>query len=95
MSKETWWLLLGLLGQGLFMMRFVIQWLHSERQRRSVVPQSFWYFSIVGGVTLLVYSIYRKDPVFILGQVLGIGIYLRNLALIRSENVAADSSQAP
>ncbi|TCS37426.1 lipid A biosynthesis-like protein [Paucimonas lemoignei] len=94
MSTESWWLLVGLLGQGLFMMRFVIQWIHSERQRKSVVPLSFWYFSILGGLTLLVYSIYRKDPVFILGQVLGIGIYLRNLALIRSAKTSGANSEA-
>jgi lipid-A-disaccharide synthase-like uncharacterized protein len=91
MSKETWWLLVGLLGQGLFMMRFVIQWIHSERERKSVVPLSFWYFSIIGALTLLAYSIYRKDLVFILGQVLGIGIYFRNLVLIRSAKTAAGS----
>lgn len=94
MSTETWWLLVGLLGQGLFMMRFVIQWIHSERQRKSVVPLSFWYFSILGGLTLLIYSIYRKDPVFILGQVLGIGIYLRNLALIRSAKTSDAGSES-
>jgi lipid-A-disaccharide synthase-like uncharacterized protein len=94
MSTETWWLLVGLLGQGLFMMRFVIQWIHSERQRKSVVPLSFWYFSILGALTLLVYSIYRKDLVFILGQVLGIGIYLRNLALIRSSKTSAASTES-
>jgi lipid-A-disaccharide synthase-like uncharacterized protein len=85
MDRDTWWLLVGFIGQGLFMMRFVIQWLHSERARKSVVPLAFWYFSVLGGVTLLVYSVYRKDPVFISGQVLGIAIYLRNLYLIRSE----------
>ncbi len=89
MDAESWWLLTGLLGQGLFMMRFVIQWIHSERERKSVVPLSFWYFSIAGALTLLAYSIYKKDPVFILGQVLGIGIYLRNLSLIRSEKAGA------
>ncbi|RZI44075.1 hypothetical protein EGT07_01210 [Herbaspirillum sp. HC18] len=88
MERETWWLLVGFLGQGLFMMRFVIQWIQSERQRKSVVPLAFWYFSLLGGVTLLVYSIYRKDPVFIAGQLLGIGIYLRNLALIKAERLA-------
>jgi lipid-A-disaccharide synthase-like uncharacterized protein len=65
------------------MMRFVIQWLHSERQRKSVVPVAFWYFSIAGGLTLLVYSIHQRDPVFIAGQALGIFIYLRNLHLIK------------
>jgi lipid-A-disaccharide synthase-like uncharacterized protein len=83
MDKEAWWLAVGFFGQGLFMMRFVIQWLHSERQRKSVVPVAFWYFSIAGGLTLLVYSIHRRDPVFIAGQALGIFIYLRNLHLIK------------
>ena len=82
---ELWWLLVGLAGQGLFMLRFVIQWLHSERQRRSVIPESFWYFSIAGALVLLAYSVHRRDVVFIVGQVLGVAIYLRNLALIRSE----------
>jgi lipid-A-disaccharide synthase-like uncharacterized protein len=89
MERETWWLLIGFLGQALFMMRFVIQWFHSERQRKSVVPVAFWYFSVLGGVTLLVYSIYRADPVFITGQLLGIFIYLRNLYLIRAERASA------
>jgi lipid-A-disaccharide synthase-like uncharacterized protein len=89
MERETWWLLIGFLGQALFMMRFVIQWIHSERQRKSVVPVAFWYFSVLGGVTLLVYSIYREDPVFITGQLLGIFIYLRNLYLIRAERASA------
>ncbi len=84
-KNEVGWLLLGLCGQVLFMLRFVIQWLHSERQRKSVIPESFWYFSVAGALVLLVYSVHRRDPVFILGQVLGVGIYLRNLALIRNE----------
>lgn len=84
MKQETWWLLFGFLGQGMFMMRFVIQWLHSEQQKKSVVPVSFWYFSVLGGVMLLAYSLYRQDPVFAVGQILGIGIYLRNLYLIRA-----------
>ena len=83
MDKEAWWLAVGFLGQGLFMMRFVIQWLQSERQKKSVVPVAFWYFSVIGGLTLLVYSIHREDPVFIAGQILGVFIYLRNLYLIR------------
>ncbi|MEN3365934.1 MAG: hypothetical protein V7606_3208 [Burkholderiales bacterium] len=88
MEQDTWWLLVGFAGQALFMMRFVIQWIQSERLRRSVVPLAFWYFSIVGGVTLLVYSVHRKDPVFIVGQLLGIFIYVRNLWLIRAEREA-------
>lgn len=94
MKQDTVWLLVGFLGQALFMMRFVIQWLHSERLKKSVVPLAFWHFSIWGGVTLLAYSIYRKDPVFIFGQILGIGIYLRNLYLIKAERVSAEVAKS-
>lgn len=75
-------LFLGLGAQGLFFGRFVIQWIASERQRKSVVPIAFWYFSVMGGGLLLLYSILRKDPVFILGQAGGLLIYTRNLFLI-------------
>lgn len=94
MDRDTLWLLIGFLGQGLFMMRFVIQWLQSERARKSVVPVAFWYFSILGGVTLLVYSVYRKDPVFIAGQILGIFIYVRNLYLIKAARESAGMEKA-
>ncbi|MFC1514473.1 lipid-A-disaccharide synthase N-terminal domain-containing protein [Candidatus Omnitrophota bacterium] len=79
---ETAWLILGLLGQSVFFMRFLIQWLASERKKESVVPVAFWYFSILGGILLLAYALYRKDPVFILGQSCGLFIYSRNLYLI-------------
>lgn len=82
---EFWWVVFGLAGQLLFTARFLVQWLASERQRRSVVPIAFWYFSIGGGLILLTYAIYRQDPVFILGQSMGVFIYLRNLWLIRAE----------
>ncbi len=85
-NSEIFWLAIGFLGQGLFSMRFIIQWLQSERARRSVIPVAFWYFSFLGGLTLLSYAIYRKDPVFILGQSLGIFIYLRNLYFIYHEH---------
>jgi lipid-A-disaccharide synthase-like uncharacterized protein len=84
MDEASWWLLVGFFGQGLFMMRFLIQWISSERQKKSVVPVAFWYFSIAGGLVLLAYALYRRDPVFIAGQALGIGIYMRNLVLIRT-----------
>jgi len=61
---------------------FIVQWIASERSRRSVIPVSFWYYSIGGGLTLLAYSIYRLDPVFIVGQGAGLFIYARNLHLI-------------
>lgn len=80
--KFDMWVIIGLLGQALFMMRFVVQWLASERAKRSVVPLAFWFFSIGGGIVLLVYSIQRQDPVYIAGQGLGLIIYVRNLMLI-------------
>jgi lipid-A-disaccharide synthase-like uncharacterized protein len=83
MGDEEVWLLLGFGGQAVFMGRFVLQWLASERGRRSVIPVSFWYLSIVGALVLLVYAVHRRDPVFVAGQALGVAIYLRNLQLIR------------
>lgn len=82
---EFWWVVFGLSGQLLFMGRFLVQWIASERQRRSVVPIAFWYFSIGGGLILFAYACYRADPVFILGQSLGVFIYGRNLWLIHAE----------
>ena len=79
------WVLLGFAAQVLFTMRFVVQWVASEKARRSVVPASFWTFSILGGALLLVYAIYRKAPVFIAGQAGGLFIYLRNVWFIRRE----------
>ena len=83
MADEDGWLLLGFAGQALFMGRFVLQWLASERHRRSVIPVSFWYLSIVGALMLLAYALHRRDPVFVAGQGLGVAVYLRNLQLIR------------
>ena len=83
MADVDGWLLLGLGGQAVFMGRFVVQWLASERDRRSVIPVSFWYLSILGALVLLVYALHRRDPVFVAGQGLGIVIYVRNLQLIR------------
>ncbi|MDP8215725.1 MAG: lipid-A-disaccharide synthase N-terminal domain-containing protein [Candidatus Kaelpia imicola] len=79
------WLLVGFLGQIMFSMRFLIQWLASEKKKKSIVPISFWYFSIAGGILLLSYAIFRKDPVFILGQSMGVIIYSRNLYLIHKK----------
>lgn len=79
------WVIFGFVAQFLFMMRFLVQWLASERARRSVVPASFWVFSILGGTLLLIYAISRKDPVFIAGQAAGLFIYFRNVWFIRHE----------
>jgi lipid-A-disaccharide synthase-like uncharacterized protein len=76
------WLFIGFAGQALFSMRFLVQWLATERARRSVVPVAFWYLSIGGGLLLLAYAIWRQDPVFIVGQATGLIIYLRNLYFI-------------
>ncbi len=88
---EFWWVLFGLAGQLLFMCRFLVQWIASERQKRSVMPIAFWYFSIGGGVILFAYACYRADPVFILGQSVGLFIYSRNLWLIHAERRRSQS----
>lgn len=77
------WLAVGLLGQALFSARFLVQWLASERKRQSIIPVAFWWLSLCGGATLLAYALWRRDPVFILGQGLGLFVYTRNLILIR------------
>ena len=84
-TAELLWVLFGLAAQLMFTGRFLLQWLASERQRKSVVPVAFWYFSLAGGVMLLMYAIHRRDPVIILGQAVGVMIYLRNLMLIYAD----------
>lgn len=74
--------LLGMAGQALFFSRFLVQWVASEKKGRSTVPLSFWYLSIGGGVLLLAYAIWRKDPVITIGQGVGLLVYIRNLMLI-------------
>ncbi len=81
----------GLVGQALFTGRFLVQWIASERAGKSVIPISFWFFSIAGGLVLLIYALYKKDPVFILGQSFGTFIYLRNLTFVLRERRAVDS----
>jgi len=76
------WLVIGFFGQAFFFSRFVVQWIAAERRGESVVPVSFWYLSIGGGLILLVYAIHKRDPVFIAGQALGAIVYIRNLMLI-------------
>lgn len=77
-----YWLIIGFIGQALFSARFIVQWIKSEKEKKSVFPVVFWYFSIAGGVTLLAYAIHRKDPVFIVGQASGLLIYFRNLYFV-------------
>lgn len=87
-SGETVWLVIGFVGQALFSGRFLVQWIASERAGRSIIPIAFWFFSIGGGVTLLLYAIYRGDPVFIAGQAGGLLIYARNIYFIFREKKA-------
>jgi lipid-A-disaccharide synthase-like uncharacterized protein len=77
------WFVVGMIGQGIFGSRFLVQWLASERRKRSVIPIAFWYLSIAGSIVLLSYAIHRRDPVFIMGECGGIIIYIRNLVLLR------------
>lgn len=87
-AADAVWVMVGLMGQLMFTGRFIVQWLASEKAKRSVVPKAFWYFSIAGSVIVLAYGIHKLDPVIILGQLPGTVIYTRNLWLIRSEQRA-------
>jgi len=78
-AQLDWWIALGFVAQLLFTGRFLVQWIASERQNRMVIPIAFWFFSIGGGVLLLIYAIHRRDPVFIAGQAFGVFVYARNL----------------
>ena len=89
MTNATVWLVIGFLGQAMFFMRFFVQWIASERQRSSVIPPAFWYFSMAGGLVLLAYAIWRRDPIFIIGQASGLFIYARNLYFIAEAPRAA------
>lgn len=84
-----WWVLLGFVAQAFFTARFAVQWIASERAGKSVIPMAFWWLSIGGGMLLLVYALYRKDPVFIAGQGFGVFVYVRNLYFILREPRAA------
>jgi lipid-A-disaccharide synthase-like uncharacterized protein len=85
-STELVWLTIGLAGQCLFMARFIVQWIHSERHQQSLIPVSFWYLSLLGGLIVLAYGLHKLDPVIILGQLPGTIVYSRNLVLIHRNN---------
>jgi len=85
-STEIIFLIIGFLGQGVFASRFIVQWIYSEKKGESSIPIVFWYLSILGGLGLLTYAIFRQDPVIIIGQSFGILIYVRNLFLIYKKN---------
>lgn len=88
-ARLDWWVLLGFLAQAMFSARFLVQWIASERAGRSVIPLAFWTFSIAGGVLLLAYALYRKDPVFIAGQAFGVFVYMRNLYFVLRDRKTA------
>lgn len=83
--SDVIWLSTGFVAQGLFLARFLVQWILSERARLSLLPVHFWYFSVAGSILLLAYAVHRRDPVIATGQVVGLGIYLRNLQFISLE----------
>ncbi len=85
-TNFDWWVILGFVAQLMFTGRFLVQWIESERQGKSVIPITFWFFSIAGGLLLLAYAMYRRDPVFIAGQAFGVFVYVRNLYLIMKEH---------
>ncbi len=82
-SYELVWVAVGFAGQMAFTARVLVQWFASEKKGDSVIPESFWYLSLVGGVTMLAYAVHRRDPVFTTGQMFGVVVYARNLYLIR------------
>ena len=89
--EPHYWLYLGFSGQLLFGLRFVVQWVASERKGESIIPIYFWYLSLVGSMILLAYAIFRRDPVFILGQSTGFIVYTRNLMLIYRKRAASQN----
>jgi lipid-A-disaccharide synthase-like uncharacterized protein len=90
--RIDFWVIIGFIGQAMFTMRFLIQWVASEKKKESVIPVSFWYFSLVGGLILLAYAMHRTDPVFILAYLPGNFIYFRNLYLIRKKQPSVQLS---
>jgi lipid-A-disaccharide synthase-like uncharacterized protein len=92
-DRSTAWLVLGFTGQAIFTARFLVQWLASERCRSSVVPVAFWWLSLLGGSILLMYACSRQDPVIVLGQSLGVLVYVRNLMLVRKDRRRAEKAR--
>lgn len=92
---ERFWIIFGFVGQFMFTMRFVVQWIASERAKKSVMPNTFWFFSILGSTILFIYAVYRRDPVFMLGQSFGMIVYFRNIILIaRHKKLSAERKEA-
>ena len=86
------WVIFGLAGQAAFFSRFLVQWIASERRGISIIPTAFWYLSLMGSTTLLVYAIHRQEPIFALGQSVGGIVYMRNLILVRRQQAAEQAT---
>jgi len=91
--QVDFWVIFGFLGQAMFTMRFVVQWIASEKKKESVIPVTFWYFSLGGGLILLAYAIRQMDPVFIAAYLLNPVIYFRNLWFIYRKKARTASSR--
>lgn len=94
MSNLSFWLTVGFVGQVFFTLRFLVQWVVSERKRDCVLPTAFWWLSLLGGAALLSYAISRRDPVIITGQTMGLFVYVRNLMLVSRAKGAKDAGRA-
>ena len=92
--NPTTWLAIGFAGQAIFTARFLVQWAASEKQRNSVIPVAFWWLSLLGGAVLLAYASYKADPVIMVGQSLGVFVYVRNLMLVSKARKRAEKIQA-
>lgn len=90
---ELIWLVIGFAAQGLFSARFLVQLIATEKARKSLVPETFWYFSLVGGVMLLAYAVHRADPVIALGQLFGIVVYARNIWFLHTAKRDANRTE--
>lgn len=86
--RVDYWTLFGFLAQFVFFLRFIVQWISSEKQKKSVIPISFWYLSVAGALMILIYALQRGDPVFIVGQFFALAIYLRNIVLRKKESLS-------
>ncbi len=92
-QDSLFWVAFGLVGQAAFFSRFLVQWIASERQGKSVIPVVFWYLSLSGSILLLVYAIHRQEPIFALGQSVGGIVYIRNLVLLKRQQLAEATSR--
>jgi lipid-A-disaccharide synthase-like uncharacterized protein len=92
-TSERLWILFGFFAQFVFFLRFITQWIESEKKKRSVIPMTFWYLSIVGTVLIIIYSYHQRDIVFVVANVLSLAIYYRNIALVKKKPQSEDENE--